>query len=492
MQQKLWGGRFTTPTSLGAESFLASIHFDCELASDDILGSMAHAAMLAHCGIITAEENSQIQHGLHTIFEKIAAGNAEFNIRDEDIHMNIERMLNHLIGETAGKLHTARSRNDQVATDTHLYLRRHIIAITDLLTKLNATLLHQAEQHQNVILPGYTHLQRAQPILLPLHFLAYSAMFARDCARLKDSWSRVNQSPLGAAALAGTRFPTDPHYTAQSLGFDGVYANSLDAVSDRDFVVEFLAAASLIMAHISRLSEELILWSSQEFNFIRLDDAWCTGSSIMPQKKNPDIPELARGKTGRVYGALLNVLTLLKGLPLAYNKDLQEDKEPLFDTVKTLRDILAIFSPLLATLTVNTTQMRTAVDAGFLNATDLADYLAQTGLPFRTTHHIAGKMVAYCTEKKCRLEDLSLQEMQQFAPQITADVYKILDIENIVATREKLATNKHNAVTQQLALFKTIISHDQKWVSDKQALLDKVHKKFDLPVPHQNLLIEKI
>ncbi len=479
-QQKLWGGRFISSTNTEVEHFLASIHFDCELAGDDILGSMAHAAMLAHCGIITDAENTTLQEGLRIIAAKISAGQADFNVSDEDIHMNIERLLHATIGDIAGKLHTARSRNDQVALDMHLYLRRQTLVIAELLTQLSTILLSLATQHQGVILPGYTHLQRAQPIYLSLHFLAYIAMLQRDVARLKDSWQRVNQSPLGAAALAGTSYPTLPDIVAQRLGFDGVYANSIDAVSDRDFVVEFLACAALIMLHISRLSEELILWSSQEFAFIRLDDAYCTGSSIMPQKKNPDIPELARGKTGRVYGALLSVLTMLKGLPLAYNKDLQEDKEPLFDTIKTLRSTLTIFSPLLATLTVNETQMRAALDSGFLNATDLADYLTQSGLPFRIAHHQVGKMVAYCTEKKCHLGEMSLQEMQQFAPDLTAEVFQILNLEDSVAKRNKLAETKQCSISQQLAEAEARLINDRRWISDKYTLLDNVSRTFGI------------
>ena len=333
MKAKLWSGRFNKQTHSEVEKYTASIEFDSELAYEDILGSLAHAAMLAHSGIITADESKQLQQGLNKIAENLALGDAAFSIEDEDIHMNIERILGAQIGDLAGKLHTARSRNDQVALDLHLYLRKKIIVITELLFQLQKTLFDMANQHKAVILPGYTHLQRAQPITLAQHWLAYVAMLQRDIDRLKSCWTRVNQSPLGACALAGTTFPIDKEYVANALGFDGIYINTLDAVSDRDFVIEFMSAGSLIMMHLSRMSEELVLWSSQEFNFITFDDAFCTGSSIMPQKKNPDVVELGRGKTGRVYGALFTLLTIMKGLPLAYNKDLQEDKEPLFDVV---------------------------------------------------------------------------------------------------------------------------------------------------------------
>lgn len=479
MSKKLWGGRFASATQSVVEKYLSSIHFDAELAFEDILGSLAHAEMLAHCQIISATECQQLQQGLKQIWRKLTAGELEFHIADEDVHMNIERMLTDIVGEVAGKLHTARSRNDQVALDIHLYLRKQMVEIFALLTQLRITLITQAERYQNVILPGYTHLQRAQPVFLAQYFLAYAAMFHRDGERLKNLWVRVNRSPLGAAALAGTRFRTDPERVAKHLGFDGIYSNSLDAVSDRDFIVEFLASAALIMAHLSRISEELILWSTQEFNFIRFDDAYSTGSSIMPQKKNPDIPELARGKTGRVYGALLAVLTVLKGLPLAYNKDLQEDKEPLFDTVITLRSTLEVFSPLLATLKINQEVMRQAVDQGFLNATDLADYLAQGGLPFRQAHHIVGKMVAYCTEKNCRLEDLPLEEMQSFSPQITAAIYQVLSPENILQVRASHGII-FNSIETQLTAEKSRISMDQEWLEQKHASFIKVKEYFEL------------
>ncbi len=478
--KKLWGGRFQSATNLSVEQFLSSIHFDVALAPVDILGSMAHAAMLAHCHIISVEECEQLQKGLQKIGQKIASGDANFDITDEDVHMNIERMLTEIVGDVAGKLHTARSRNDQVALDAHLYLRAEVVAILDLLLQLQTVLLEQAHTHRDVILPGYTHLQRAQPVRLAQHFLAYVSMFDRDAQRLKNSWQHINQSPLGAAALAGTRFNIDPEYVADHLGFDGVYSNSMDAVSDRDFVVEFLANASLIMMHISRLSEELVLWSSQEFNFIRLDDAYSTGSSIMPQKKNPDVPELARGKTGRVYGALFSLLTTLKGLPLAYNKDMQEDKEPLFDTVNTLRGTLGVFVPMLKTLKANEENMRAGVIEGFLNATDLADYLAERGVAFRAAHRIAGEIVAFCIKKQCHLEQLSLDEMQQFCAEIKEDVYQAISVENSVEARNSKGGTALNSVLQQLQLAEEKIGVHRNWLEEKQSLLKKVEEQFGL------------
>jgi len=473
LQPKLWSGRFSKPTHPSVEEYTASIRFDRELVYEDILGSLAHAAMLEHCGIIGAEENNRLQHGLKQLAKKIAAGEIEFKTADEDIHMNIERLLSVEIGDLAGKLHTARSRNDQVALDMHLYLRKNIIIIVELLITLQNTLLQLAEKHKGVILPGYTHLQRAQPIYLVQYVYAYIAMLQRDVERLQDNWPRVNRSPLGAGALAGTTFPIDRNYTADLLGFENIYFNTLDAVSDRDFIVEFLAAGSIIMLHISRLSEELILWSSQEFNFISFDDAFCTGSSIMPQKKNPDVVELARGKTGRVYGALFSVLTLLKGLPLAYNKDLQEDKEPLFDVVKTLRQTLEIFNPLLATLTINSDAMRLAVNKGYLNATALAEYLVKKSLTFRAAHEVVGKMVARCIQKQCCLEELSLEEMREYTSFITEDVYSILIVENIVS-----ACNKNLQI--ECMHYQQQLKFNQQWITEKKQLITAVINKFEL------------
>lgn len=473
MNKKLWAGRFTKKTHPDVEQYTASIQFDSELAYEDILGSLAHASMLAKSGIISLEEKQELQRGLQLIAKKLQAGEVSFRVEDEDIHMNIERLLRELIGETAGKLHTARSRNDQVALDIHLYLRQKIVLIVQWLVQLQETLVQIAKEHHQTILPGYTHLQRAQPIYLAQHLLAYASMFQRDSERLQDSWPRVNRSPLGACALTGTTFAIDKQYVASALGFDGVYINTLDAVSDRDFVVEFLATSSIIMMHISRLSEELILWSSQEFNFIQFDDAFCTGSSIMPQKKNPDVVELGRAKTGRVYGALLTLLTILKGLPLAYNKDLQEDKEPLFDVIKTLCQTLSIYSPLLTSMKINTENMRKAVEEGHLNATVLAEYLVKNGMIFRSAHEVVGKLVAYCLQKQRKLEDLSLEEMQQFAPALTQEVY-----ENIAIDRAVLACNRD--IEMEFSLHEQQIQSQQKWIAEKNTLLAAVYAKFDM------------
>jgi argininosuccinate lyase len=476
--KKLWSGRFTKQTDPAVDEYTASINFDQEFAAEDILGSMAHAAMLEHCGILSAAEAAQLRQGLQQIAKKIAAGDVTFRLQDEDIHMNIERMLHESIGAVAGKLHTARSRNDQSVLDTHLYLRKKLVVIVDLLLTLQETLLQIAEAHRTTILPGYTHLQRAQPIYFAQHLLAYAAMLQRDVARLQDLWPRVNQSPLGACALTGTTFPTDRYYTAQILSFDGIYLNTLDAVSDRDFIIEFLSAASLIMLHISRLSEELILWASQEFNFITLDDAFCTGSSIMPQKKNPDVVEVGRGKSGRVYGALFTVLTVAKGLPLTYNKDLQEDKEPLFDTIKTVQQTLAIYAPMLATMQVNVDNMRSAVDQGYLNATVLAEYLVQQGLAFRAAHEVVGKMVAHCVQKKCKLEDLSLTDMQQFSAVIKDDVYQILAVEHAVAA----CNQRHgkSLLEVEFSVQKQMLQTNNQWLVEKDKLLQDVYHKFSI------------
>jgi argininosuccinate lyase len=475
MSKKLWGGRYASQTHADVEQYTASIDFDVELAFEDLLGSMAHAEMLTHCRILTAEENTAIQAGLKSIAEEIAQNKIQFTITDEDIHMNIERTLTEKIGPIAGKLHTARSRNDQVSLDLHLYLRQQIVFIVDLLNRLQETLLALAKKHSDIILPGYTHLQRAQPIYLAVHWLAYVAMFQRDSERLQALFTRVNKSPLGAAALTATSFGTDRAYTAKLLGFDGIYFNTLDAVSDRDFAVEFLAASSLIMMHISRMSEELVLWSSQEFNFVSFDEGYCTGSSIMPQKKNPDVVELGRGKTGRVYGALFSLLTILKGLPLAYNKDLQEDKEPLFDTVKTLTQTLAIYSPMLSTLKINSDVMRQAASEGYLNATILAEYLVKKGMPFREAHGVVGRMVALCIERKCNLEDFSLSDMQAASATIQEDIYEVISIEKAVAAcipAKNLAT--------EMASHTAALVPSQTWVKTQTERFDAVRAHFGL------------
>ncbi len=473
MSKKLWGGRFNASTHPEVEQFTASIHVDQALAYDDLLGSMAHAAMLGQRQILDQHDAQILQHGLATIAQKIEAGKLQFRMEDEDIHMNIERLLHAEIGDVAGKLHTARSRNDQVALDLHLYLRRQTVDILDRLLQLQEQLVQLAQSHRDVVVPGYTHLQRAQPVILSQYFLAYAAMLQRDSERLQSTWSRVNQSPLGAGALNGSSFGIDKHDVASLLKFNAVYLNNMDAVSDRDFVIEFLSIASLIMMHLSRLSEELILWSSQEFNFIEMGDAFCTGSSMMPQKKNPDVAELTRGKTGRVYGSLMNLLTLMKGLPLTYNRDLQEDKEPLFDTVKTLQAVLTVYTPLLSSLTINRQAMFTATQKGFLNATALAEYLVKKKVAFRTAHEIVGKMVAHCTQKNCTLEELSLAQMREFSNAIDESVYEALSLETIA--------HAHDAeLDHEIAFFHEKISQTQAWIDEKHQLMQKVSEQFKL------------
>jgi len=432
---KLWGGRFTKQTNHLVEEYTASIGFDKALAEEDIQGSLAHVTMLGKCGIVPEEDAETIRQGLKKVLDRIRSGEIEFSVSDEDIHMNIEKNLIDEIGPVGGKLHTGRSRNDQVATDMHLYLRKRVVALTAMLQELQASLITQAKDNVDTIVPGYTHLQRAQPILFAHHLMAYVSMFGRDAERLMDSYKRINILPLGAGALAGTTFPIDRHFVAEQLGFDGVYENSLDAVSDRDFIVEFLANASLIMTHLSRLSEELVLWSSTEFSFVELDDAFCTGSSIMPQKKNPDVPELVRGKTGRVYGNLIGLLTVLKSLPLAYNKDMQEDKEGMFDTVATLEGALQLFAPMIATMKVNKGRMREAVNKDFSNATDIADFLVKKGLPFRQAHEVIGKTVLYCIQNSKYLLDLTLEEFQQFSELFDDRIYDVLQPEAVVNAR---------------------------------------------------------
>lgn len=451
---KLWGGRFSKDTDKLVDEFNASITFDAVLAEVDIRGSLAHVAMLEKCAVLTADEATTITHGLHAVREKIANDEVTFRLSDEDIHMNIERLLHEEIGPVAGKLHTGRSRNDQVALDLHLYLREHVTSLIKKLTTLQQALITQAEQHIDTILPGYTHLQRAQPVRFAHHLLAYVNMLQRDCERLIDSYPRINTLPLGAGALAGAGFAVDREFLAKELGFERIYENSMDAVSDRDFSVEFLANASLIMTHLSRLSEEIILWSSQEFNFIELDDAYCTGSSMMPQKKNPDVAELARGKTGRVYGALMGLLTVLKGLPLAYNKDMQEDKEGLFDTLKTLHQCLSVYAPMIATMKVNTNTMREAAMDGFSNATELADYLVRKNIPFREAHEITGKLVQQCLKNNILLSDVDLATYQAASDVIGDDLYAALSVESAVEARAVRGGTARAAVEEQLEKLK--------------------------------------
>ncbi|GAB6136971.1 argininosuccinate lyase [Halanaerobaculum tunisiense] len=433
---KLWDGRFAAETDKLLEEFNASIGFDYKLAQYDIQGSIAHAKMLAKCGIITEEEKDTIIAGLQEISEEIKQGEFEFKVELEDIHMNIEHRLTEKIGEVGGKLHTARSRNDQVALDVRLYLKDQLEQIQELIMQFQEVLLEVAQENIDLIMPGYTHLQRAQPIRLSHHLLAYQQKLKRDQQRLEDCYKRVDVLPLGAGALAGTKFAIDREFVAQELDFSQVSHNSLDAVSDRDFVLEFLAAASTTMMHLSRFSEELILWASAEFEFVEIADAFCTGSSIMPQKKNPDIPELVRGKTGRVYGNLIQLLTTMKGLPLAYNKDMQEDKEGLFDTVDTLKLSLEVMSRMLANTEFKKDKMKEATEKGFVNATDVADYLVEQEIPFRQAHEIVGQIVYYCLEQDQKLSDLSLEEWQEFSEVFNEDIYQAIDIENCVDARD--------------------------------------------------------
>lgn len=455
---KPWSGRFTEPTNIFVEAFTASIYFDKRLYEYDITGSIAHAQMLAHVGVLTSAECTQIVDGLTAIQQEIVQGNFEWSVALEDVHMNIETRLVQKIGAVGKKLHTGRSRNDQIATDIRLYLRHEIALIQILLTRLLTALVNLAEREAETIMPGLTHLQSAQPITFGHHLLAWSEMLLRDRARLRDCRKRVNSLPLGAAALAGTSYPIDRHYTAQLLGFETIAENSLDAVSDRDFAIEFTACAALIMMHLSRFSEEIVLWTSAQLNFIELSDAFCTGSSIMPQKKNPDVPELVRGKTGRVYGHLTSLLTLMKSQPLAYNKDNQEDKEPLFDTIDTVKGCLRVYAEMIPTMQVHRDTMRQAATRGFITATDLADYLVCKGVPFRDAHEIVGKAVRHCIETKCSLEQLSLDIFKGFSPLIDEDVYAILTLEGSVAARHHLGGTAPPQVRAAIQRLRTHLS----------------------------------
>ncbi|RME35961.1 MAG: argininosuccinate lyase [Deltaproteobacteria bacterium] len=451
MSDKPWAGRFTQPTDKFVEEFTASISFDQRLYRYDIRGSIAHARMLARQGIISQDEAERIVFGLNEILEEIEAGRFSFSVALEDIHMNIEKRLIDKIGPVGGKLHTARSRNDQVALDIRLYLRDELDAIIAELRRLQGSLVDQAEANLSVIMPGYTHLQTAQPVLFAHHMLAYFEMFDRDADRMADVRRRMNRLPLGAGALAGTTFPIDREWVAEQLGFDGVTRNSLDSVSDRDFAIEFCAAAGILMMHLSRLSEELILWSSADFDFIELTDAFCTGSSIMPQKKNPDVPELVRGKSGRVYGNLISLLTLMKSLPLAYNKDMQEDKEPLFDTIDTVRGSLKIFADMIAQMKVKAETMRVAAARGFSTATDVADYCVRKGLPFRQAHEVVGKTVRYCIDQGKDIPELTLDEFRQFSELIDEDIYDFVTLEASVNARKATGGTAREAVEREIA-----------------------------------------
>ena len=454
----MWGGRFSEATDAFVAEFTASVQFDQRFYKQDIAGSIAHATMLAKVGVLTTEERDDIIQGLNTIQAEIEAGQFEWRIDLEDVHMNIESRLTQRIGITGKKLHTGRSRNDQVATDIRLYVRDEIDAILELLKKLQHGILSLAAKNTHTIMPGFTHLQTAQPVTFGHHLMAWFEMLVRDSERLIDCRKRVNRMPLGSAALAGTTYPIDRAFTAELLGFEAVSENSLDAVSDRDFGIEFNAAASLIMMHLSRMSEELILWTSAQFKFVNIPDRFCTGSSIMPQKKNPDVPELVRGKTGRVYGDLMSLLTLMKGQPLAYNKDNQEDKEPLFDAIDTVRGSLMAFADMIPALVPNIAEMREAALRGFSTATDLADYLVKNGVAFRDAHEVVGKAVALGVATQRDLSAMTLGELQSFSSVIEEDVFTVLTLEGSVAARDHLGGTAPNQVRKQVEIAKQLIA----------------------------------
>lgn len=447
---KLWGGRFRQKTAQSVEAFTASVHFDARLALFDIQGSQAHARMLARQKIISDAENMAIQNGLAAIREEIEAGSFVFLPELEDVHMNIEKALADRIGPAGEKLHAGRSRNDQIALDLRLFLRDEIRRMDELLCLTQQNLLTLAEENKDLIMPGYTHLQRAQPVLVAHHLLAYFEMFDRDRGRMEDCRKRANLLPLGAAALAGSGLPLDREWVAVELGFDGVSANSMDTVADRDFIVEFLAAAALVQTHLSRMAEELILWASEEFGFIAIADSHCTGSSIMPQKKNPDVAELIRGKTGRVYGNLMALLTLIKGLPLTYNRDLQEDKEPLFDTVDTVAACLIMAADILAHMRFLPERITPSLAGGFMTATDLADYLVTKGVPFRRAHAVVGGIVARAVEENRTLSELSLSTFKEFAAEIEDDVYPLLTVRGSVDSRQTTGGTSGRRVAEAL------------------------------------------
>ncbi len=450
-QNKAWSGRFNEPVSELVKRYTASVDFDKRLAVFDIQGSLAHSKMLCAQGIISQEDVAKISQGLNEILQEIQAGQFEWRLDLEDVHLNIEKRLTDKIGDAGKRLHTGRSRNDQVSTDVRLWLRAVSDDVIAGIRKLQTSIVDLAEEHFNTAMPGFTHLQVAQPVTFGHHLLAYFEMLQRDAARFVDARKRINRLPLGAAALAGTSYPIDREMVAKELGFDGVCENSLDAVSDRDFAIEFTAAAALVMTHLSRFSEELILWSSPRFAFVDIADRFCTGSSIMPQKKNPDVPELVRGKTGRVTGHLMALLTLMKSQPLAYNKDNQEDKEPLFDTADTLLVTLEIYADMLRGIKVNKEAMRTAATEGFATATDLADYLVKKGMPFRDAHEVVALAVRHAVDKGCDLSDLPLAELQKFSPQIAEDVYQVLTLEGSLASRDHIGGTAPAQVKQAIA-----------------------------------------
>lgn len=465
MSDMMWGGRFTKAEEKNALDFNASISYDCRMYREDIAGSIAHAKMLAAHGIISKEDQEKITKGLLSIKKEIDEGTFPFSVELEDIHMNIEKRLTEEIGDAGARLHTARSRNDQCALDLHMYMKRNIARLSEKLIAVLEALLAASKKYQDVILPGYTHMQRAQPVLFAHHMLAYFAMLERDFKRLEDCYDMCDMSPIGACALAGTTYPTHPEEEANDLHFDSVYGNSLDAVSDRDYLLQFLSFASICAMHLSRLSEEFIYWSTSEFQFIELDDGYSTGSSIMPQKKNPDMCELIRGKTGRVYGHLIGLLTVMKGLPLAYDKDMQEDKEGVFDALDTLYFALDIYAGMISTMTVNGDHTRQVLESDFSNATDMADYLAKKGLPFRQAHAVVGSAVHYCIEHHKVLLDLSMEEFRSMSPLFEEDIKEALSIENCVKNRESYGGTGPKSVERQQ-------THAEKAIASMKGAMD--------------------
>ena len=474
MSEKLWGGRFSKTTDEMINEFQASIGFDRRMYREDIAGSLAHAAMLAKVGILSEEDRAAIEKGLKDILAQIEHGDFDFSVALEDIHMNIEKRLTDAIGDAGSRLHTARSRNDQVALDTHLFVRHAVVDVMAHIRALQQALTESAAQHRDVIMPGYTHLQRAQPILFSHHLMAYFGMLARDFERFQGVYARTDIMPLGAGALAGTTLPIDRQFVAQRLHFERIYTNSLDAVSDRDYILEFLSAASILMVHLSRLSEEIILWCSREFSFVELDDAHCTGSSMMPQKKNPDVSELVRGKIGRVVGHLMAMLMAVKGLPLAYNKDLQEDKEGLFDTIDTVKFSLAVYAQLIRGMKLREDVMRHAVEADYSNATDLADYLVRKGLPFRKAHAVAGQAVALCIARGIYLAELPIADYQQLSPLFAEDIYDAISPETCVSCRNSYGGTSYEQAEMQLEAAKNLMTEEERMISvltEKQNIL---------------------
>lgn len=471
MSDMMWGGRFTKAEEKNALDFNASISYDCRMYREDIAGSIAHAKMLAAHGIISKEDQEKITKGLLSIKKEIDEGTFPFSVELEDIHMNIEKRLTEEIGDAGARLHTARSRNDQCALDLHMYMKRNIARLSEKLIAVLEALLAASKKYQDVILPGYTHMQRAQPVLFAHHMLAYFAMLERDFKRLEDCYDMCDMSPIGACALAGTTYPTHPEEEANDLHFASVYGNSLDAVSDRDYLLQFLSFASICAMHLSRLSEEFIYWSTSEFQFIELDDGYSTGSSIMPQKKNPDMCELIRGKTGRVYGHFIGLLTVMKGLPLAYDKDMQEDKEGVFDALDTLYFALDIYAGMISTMTVNGEHTRAVLESDFSNATDMADYLAKKGLPFRQAHAVVGNAVHYCIEHHKVLLDLSMEEFKAMSPLFEEDIKEALSIENCVKNRESYGgTGPKSVERQQTHAEKAIASMKETMDAWKQEM----------------------